>query len=328
MKKTSYFVSLALAAIAAMPVIANAQTMMDVEGAAGINATVDGGPEDVPANLPASIRAQLRADVENNMQNVRNNEDFRNTVMQHLASTTGREFGSTTLPHGFPPPGRGNGEDGTGIGHDMGMDGGRFGTTTGTSTFPGMPGKRGGEDNGYVNMGRGMQRDIFNARKRMIVNQLETALDNLKQVRTRISARIQTAETSGHDETAALSLLSTADVKIQDAQDAVDALSSLSISASSTVAITASSTVDLAKPRQVAEAAILALKNARRALNDVVVAIAKSMGFEVGDDGRILAPSPSPSINPSASAAPTPTGTPTPSATDSPSTSPTPSPTA
>src|SRR6185369_8929686 len=98
------------------------------------------------------------------------------------------------------------------------------------------------------------------------------------------------AEQSGRTMTNAKNLLVIADQKITSAQSAIDTLANLSatstIATSTQATSTASTTteVDLGKPRVIGSAAIRAVKDAQRALKDVVVAIAHSMGLKLGGD--------------------------------------------
>jgi len=137
---------------------------------------------------------------------------------------------------------------------------------------------------------RELRVDIFIMQQTHIVKQLTQALDNLKQVRGRIESRITKSEQSGRDMTDAKALLVTADAKLAAAQVALDAFTTFSPSATSTVTITASSTASstatttiakLEKARKVAEDAKKAIKDAKDALENVVDAIAKDMGFKL-----------------------------------------------
>ncbi len=123
---------------------------------------------------------------------------------------------------------------------------------------------------------RDMRKEEFMIRKATLVRQLGIALNNLKQIRERISARINKVSAEGRNMTEAKRLLVIADGKITIAGQAITALAAINPTASSTV--TASSTIDLTKPRQAGDAAIKALKDAHKALVDVVVAIAQNMG--------------------------------------------------
>jgi hypothetical protein len=146
------------------------------------------------------------------------------------------------------------------------------------------------DDKGYENNGKAMRPENFKMQKNKIFHELNVALNNLKNVRSRVAARITKAESSGRDMTEAKNLLITADAKIVLAQNAVLALNN--ISATSTGTTTASTTIDLGKPRQVAQGAIKAIRDAQKALNKVVIAIAHAMGYRTDNDDHIILPPP------------------------------------
>ncbi|MEN9524445.1 MAG: hypothetical protein RL536_514 [Candidatus Parcubacteria bacterium] len=126
-----------------------------------------------------------------------------------------------------------------------------------------------------------MRVEEFMARKNALARELGIKLSNLKQIRARISSRIDKAVVEGKNMTEAKRLLVVADGKITLAEQAISGASLFNPTASST--ITASSTkemkIDLKKPRKVAEDAIKALKDAHKALVAVVVEIARNLGI-------------------------------------------------
>lgn len=123
-----------------------------------------------------------------------------------------------------------------------------------------------------------MKKDDFESRKKALLNQLNVSLENLTAIKTRISDRIAKLELEGKNVTDAKSALTIADDKLAKAKIAVEALSALP--APTTGSGTSSSTeVDLVKPRQVGDAAIKAVKEARDAYKKVVDIIAKGMGL-------------------------------------------------
>ena len=133
---------------------------------------------------------------------------------------------------------------------------------------------------------RDMRADIFKVRKDALVKQLTVSIENLKQIRDRIASRIEKATSAGRDMTSAKSALVTADAKIQTAISAIEAVKTYVAPAP-----TASSTdqsVELAKPRQIGDAAIKAVKDAHEALVAVVRAIAHAMGL--GDSATTTPP--------------------------------------
>ncbi len=127
-----------------------------------------------------------------------------------------------------------------------------------------------------------MRLDIFKAQKARLISQLTLATNNLKQIRARIATRIEKAETAGKNMTEAKTLLVTADAKILIAVNEVAKLSAFvptnATSTETNASTTNSAEIDLTKPRQINEAAIKAIKNAHKALIDVVVSIAHNMG--------------------------------------------------
>jgi uncharacterized membrane protein len=132
---------------------------------------------------------------------------------------------------------------------------------------------------------REMRMDVFNIHKLNVVRQLNRALDNLKQVRERVATRITKAASSSRDMTQAKALLVTADAKIAAAQAAINIVSSY-VPPVSTSTATSTDTTNLDKPRVIAAGAIQAIKDAKDALQAVVVEIAHSMGLKLGDDRR------------------------------------------
>jgi hypothetical protein len=149
-----------------------------------------------------------------------------------------------------------------------------------------------------------LRMDIFKLQQANVVRQLNRALENLKQVRERMVARIAKAEQSGRNMTSAKALLVTADAKIAAAQTAIAAVATYvppvatttaTSTATTTVASSTNPITNLDRPRVVAANAIKAVKDAKEALNDVVVAIAHSMGFKLGQTATSTATTTPPS---------------------------------
>jgi hypothetical protein len=128
--------------------------------------------------------------------------------------------------------------------------------------------------------------DIFKLQQNHITQQLTRALDNLRQVRSRIEARITQAETDGKDMTSVNALLATADTKILTASSSIDTF--LAYTPPTPNAISSenatSTNINLDKPRIIGASAIQAVKDAKDALNDVVVALAHSLGLKLEND--------------------------------------------
>ncbi|MEI7463104.1 MAG: hypothetical protein WCK03_01755 [Candidatus Taylorbacteria bacterium] len=122
--------------------------------------------------------------------------------------------------------------------------------------------------------------EIFKEQQRNIVHELQNASNNLSNIKDRIQARIDKASANGKDMTQAKNLLSIATTKIGIAQTAIDTIRNLSATSSTSILVS-SSTIDLNKPRQIASAAQKALKDAQKALNDVIVSIAHEMGINL-----------------------------------------------
>lgn len=130
--------------------------------------------------------------------------------------------------------------------------------------------KKGGE------MKKKMEAKAFEIRKAALVKELTITLSNLDTLSARIQTRIDKVEAEGRTMTEAKALLVTATEKL------VKAKAEVALFASTTPVTTTASTtaeVDLAKPRAAGDAAIKAVKDARDALQKVVVAIAHNMGL-------------------------------------------------
>lgn len=125
-----------------------------------------------------------------------------------------------------------------------------------------------------------MHKDIFKIRKDALVRQLNVSLNNLKQISDRIQSRIEKAEEAGKDMTTASDLLIIADAKIVSAEIHIGELAEFEwqLEDASSTDATASTTIDLTKPRQIGETAINAIKEAHKALIDVVRAVAHALG--------------------------------------------------
>lgn len=133
---------------------------------------------------------------------------------------------------------------------------------------------------------REMKQDVFKIKLNSVLRQLNLSITNVKQIRDRISARIQQAETNGKNMTEAKSALAIADTKIAAAETDIASLASF-VPATPTTNIassTASSTpgINLDRPRQLGDTAIKAVKNAKDSLVEVVKAIAKNLGVKLG----------------------------------------------
>ncbi len=114
---------------------------------------------------------------------------------------------------------------------------------------------------------KSMKIDAFKFRKEALAKQLNLTFTNLTNIRGKINDALIKKEASGKDVTAARAKLVVADEKIAGADVAIKALISLPLPTTST------STISLTKPRAEGDAAITALKVARTALKDVLIAL-------------------------------------------------------
>lgn len=121
--------------------------------------------------------------------------------------------------------------------------------------------------------------DVFKVRQNALVRQLNLSISNLEQIAGRIEARIAKAEESGRDMTQAKRLLEVANGKINLAKDAMQQVLNYVPSTVATTTSSGSGDVELEKPRKIGADAIEAVKDARKALADVVRAIAHAMGL-------------------------------------------------
>lgn len=117
------------------------------------------------------------------------------------------------------------------------------------------------------------RKDEAVAKKNALVKQLELTLNNLTKAKTSIASIIEKRVAEGKSVGNAQALLTVASTKIEDAKKAV-----ASIDAWKPDTKTASSTeISLTKPRQSADAAIKAVKDARQAI-DAVIKEVRSQG--------------------------------------------------
>jgi HD-GYP domain-containing protein (c-di-GMP phosphodiesterase class II) len=276
MKKISSIICITLlAAVVAIPAISKAEA-----------------PSSAGRTAPPSLGERMRADIKTKTANIKNNQEIRNELLERQASTSANSLKKEQDRRGKPA----------------------------TSTFEKAikPNK--------------VRAEVFENQKRHLVDQLGKALANLKQVRERIASRIAKAEQSGRNMSNAKVALAAADAKITAAEKAIKEITSFvpvqpSITASTASSTTASTTatstattitspvVDVLKARQVGDKAIKAVSDAKNALNKVVVAIAHSMGFKVGSDGKIEVPTTTSGTNTGTTTAITTTPTPTPTST-------------
>jgi hypothetical protein len=140
---------------------------------------------------------------------------------------------------------------------------------------------------------------------------LEVALKNLVELRKRISSRIEKDRLSGKDLTKVKELLAIADSKLAIAKQAVQAVKSYTpsqgetvINSTSTPRLLPANSINLEKIRTLVNSAQTAIRDAHKALNDVVVAIAKISGTNIPKDRvatstRTTSTQATPSLSPS-----------------------------
>jgi hypothetical protein len=251
-----------------------------------------GGPS-LGQPLPGTIRDKIRADIETTNQNIKNNQEKRNLLVEKRptgmpgireASTT-RPYNSTTSPQIPRPEIRGPkpGIIVPGI------------STTSLQVRLGEPGER----------REPMNFDMFRQRKENAAKQFEVAVNNLKNLRERIGSRIEKEQQNGKDMAKAKLLLGVADTKLTALKSAMDILKAYTpvktdcevqprvANSTSTPRgskdcinqpeVNASTTVNLDTARTLVENVQKAIRASQKALNDVIVEIAHSLGFKLGN---------------------------------------------
>jgi len=221
-------------------------------------------------NATATIRDRIRADYQARLENMRNNQDSRNIMMSaRMGSTTLREDGQGDDQEG---------NDATGTPRFReGMP--RMPGSLASSTMMGSTTMRDGLRVEYEDSGKAMRLGMFEFRKAVVTKELDVAINNLNNISSRLSSRIQKEASTARDMSAATSALVAADAKIKIASDAVTALEAYLPTATSTV--TASTTVNLDTARSMIETAKNDIKDAQKSLTDVVVAIAHALGIQL-----------------------------------------------
>lgn len=271
MKKTNYLLIIAIFSLLfTVPAVIKAEDSRSDDN----DTDIQRGRDD-----SESIKNRIRAELDSKEKNIKNNRDIRNTS---LGSTSNSSTSSKN---------RGDDDD-----NDDDSKADKRNEKKSESAE-----KRG--EKREENKDR-LEFKSFEMKKSNLVRQLNRALENLMQIRERLSSRIVKAEASGRNMTNAKSLLVIADTKIAIAKNAVNSLASSTVStttnptatttattttATTTATSTATTTiiVDVRNHRVMGEAAIKAVNEAKKALNNVVVAIAHSMGLRVGQDGTI-----------------------------------------
>jgi hypothetical protein len=201
------------------------------------------------ASTPAGLTAKLRTDYEQKLNDARNNETYRNDMLD-------ARYSSTSPAHPVPP----RSDDRPPY----------YGTST-----PGMM------TDGHPTPNQENMKMYITVRFNGAVHELQTAIKNLQQIRGRINSRLEIMQSNGTDVNSLQSLLSTADAKITTAVALVSALAAHN--PASTMSTTASSTPNLDSARQAMSAATKAIMDARKTLIDVVTAMVKISGPVTSD---------------------------------------------
>lgn len=272
----------------------NAQTLIDTTTATGISNTLNSAPA---TNAPA-IRDRIRADLDSKIQNARNNQEVRNQMIEG-----GYRITSTTTPR--PPL-------------QKPINYQKISTTS-----PQINQKIRVEKIETLRENREVQKtmaiEMLKEKRDNLGKNLEVALKNLVELRKRVVSRMEKDRNEGKDLTKVKELLVIADSKISLAKQAVEAVksykpeNSVQVSTSTTNCVAINNTsdsnnssstqrclpyeknVNLDTIRALVYKAQQAIKDAHKALTEVVVAIAKISG------NRQLPPPPStsPTVTPS-----------------------------
>lgn len=287
------FVLLAVLSILVSTKVSNAQSLIETTGATGISNTLDGRPVN-----PPQIREKIRADLDSKMQNAKNNQEFRNQMIENgykIATTSPRG------PLGRPPMLQ------------------KMSSTSTSTRFQNMKERiEDRQENRQERMDdrqdrreqvKEMALDNLKQKRDEVTKNLDIALRNLSELRKRIQARVEKDRNSNKDVSSVNNLLKIADEKLAIAKSAVDAVKAYKPENSAVSTTTANCTdapcpapcinnrdkgiyststksdcilpkfVNLGQIRVLIEKAQLAIKDAHRALNDSVVALAKISGI-------------------------------------------------
>lgn len=281
-----HFISIILVVIIAisLPSLSRAQTLMETEAATGIGATVEG------QSVAPGIRDRIRADYEIKIQNMRANQEVREEMIQNREGNISprpinskeinireraREMSSTTPPK-MPLFASSTSREQIREQIENRLENGRLASSTRIRQELRAE---------YRDEGRAMVLNIFKERKEHITDQLKTANENLENVRARIASRIEKEQANGHDLSEALSLMETAKLKMTTASNAIQALKNYVPNQTDTASSSPSEIkVNLDTVRTLIDNAQKSVREARQALNDVVVSIAKSMGLKLGQN--------------------------------------------
>lgn len=225
-----------------------------------------------PTNDPANLREKIRADVDAKIQNIKANQETRNQIIEkaRLSSTTPRNI---PLQNKIEQKVEKRIEQKIENRNDDRLVKCSDSTNPNEKCF--RPEIKPKEREGYEDNGRSMQVKILKERKEVATKQLNIAIKNLEELRKRIGSRMEKDRLVNEDMSAISGLIKIADTKIVLAKEAVAKLRSYQPIATST---TATTTINLVRVRELIDNAQGAIKEAHRALTDVVVALAKLSG--------------------------------------------------
>ncbi len=311
------FVLLAVLSILVSTKVSNAQSLIETTGATGISNTLDSRPVN-----PPQIREKIRADLDSKMQNAKNNQEFRNQMIENgykIATTSPRG------PLGRPPMLQ------------------KLASTSTSTRFQNMKERiedrqdrredrqderqdRRDDPQDRREQVKEMALDNLKQKRDEVTKNLDIALRNLSELRKRIQARVEKDRNSNKDMSSVNNLLKIADEKLAIAKSAVDAVKAYKPENSAVSTTTANCTdstcpapclnknnaststqqnckipfkvVALGPVRELVEKAQMAIKDAHKALNDSVVALAKISGMNPPRNDR---PETQPSQSPSTS---------------------------
>lgn len=265
---------------------ADAVTMVDTTTATGISNTLNTAPA---TNAPA-IRDRIRADVDTKVQNMRYNQDVKNQMIEN-----GYRIATTTTPR--PPLSQKNIKL-----EKIGTSSPLLNQKIKSEKIENMKENRIEERKENREENKIMALEMLKEKRDNLGKNLEVALKNLVELRKRIVSRMEKDRNAGKDMTKVKELLVIADAKISTAKQAVEAVKSYkpenfvqntgtvsrcittndssnsNVSSSTQRCLPIDKPVDLEGIRALVYKAQLAIKDAHKALNDVVVAIAKISG--------------------------------------------------
>lgn len=261
---------------------AQAQTIIDTGAATGINATVNTNSDVNSVN----IRNRIKAEMDAKIQNIKTNQEIRNQIIE-----------KSKLPSTTPPKMEKKVEKKIENRIEQKVED-RIEQRMENRLSSTSPQFR---KEGYENNGKEMMAKLLKEKKDAVHKQLNVAMQNLIELRKRISSRIEKDRLNGKNLAGVSELLKLADAKIALAKEAIAKLRYYEpVPKNTTDTGTTTVAVNLDPVRELIDTAQKSIKEAHRALNDVVVAIAKISGNNKGQIGsstpaiNTVLPTPSP----------------------------------